>query len=149
MSHNRHPFRIVHPVEDDVLRQAAALKLARTRRSLDWLLRRDAPGAALFREARADQMIVAVDVATGEPVGIVTWQKDRRDVFITRQGEFSALYGAVGGRLRLWTYTLLRQMVAPWRSPYVNTLWVEPGWRPRGAGIQLMRAATATIEGRF
>jgi hypothetical protein len=142
-------FRLVHPVTDDALRRAAALRLARTRRSLDWLLRRDAEGVALFGEARGDQMIVAVEVATGQPVGIVTWQRDGRDVFRTRPHEFGAVYGPVGGRLRLWTYHLLRCLAAPGRTPYVNTLWVEPGWRPRGAGIALMRATTATLTGRF
>lgn len=141
-------LRIVHPVDDPVLRRAAALRLARTRKSLDWLLRRDAEALELFAEARGDQMIVAVDTETGRPVGMLTWRLDGRDVFVTDTDAFRAVYGWAGGTVRHWIYRRLRGLVAP-SGLYVDAFWVEPAWRPRGAGMRLFFAVSHTITGRL
>lgn len=142
-------IQIVYPITDPGLRQAAALRLASTRKSLDWLLRRDGEGLALFSDVHAGQMIVALSVAERQPVGMVSWTQAGRDAFRTSGRAFAALYGPFSGRLRHAVYRVLGCAVAPAGAVYVSSLWVHPDWRSRGVGLPLMRAATRAIEGRL
>jgi ribosomal protein S18 acetylase RimI-like enzyme len=89
-------------------------------------------------------MIVAVSGA-GDPVGMITWSLDGRGVFRTSLRGFAGLYGPVGGAIRLGVYRLMGWLIAPRRGAYINTIWVDPAWRPRGAGTLLLKAAGQTI----
>lgn len=139
-------FDVQHPISDSGQRQLVALRLARSRKSLRWLLGEDKAALDLFSEAKPEQVIAVYPKGADTPVGMASWCLGGRDAFVVSGGAFRRHYGLIGGTVRLAIYRAINWFVTSGDGVYVNTLWVDPAWRAKGAGLMVLLAISSTVR---